>query len=148
MTINSTARRVDAPPPLRIAVLLNSSRFLPAIRASYVRTIGAVAPDAKLAFFETANEGEFPDPSAFDLIVLGGGNVDPRKSHQWILDVHAFLRRLVTNHPSKKILGICWGHQTIARVFGGRVTEATPPEVSRKGLYHHHPSYSVVDLPL
>lgn len=92
-----------------------------------------VAPDAQLTFFETANKGEFPDPSAFDLIVLGGGNVDPRKSHQWILDVHKFIKDLVVKYPSKKILGICWGHQTIARIFGGRVVEATPPEVSPKG---------------
>ena len=129
-----TTRRADAL-PLKIAVLLNSyrSRLLPAIRASYVRTIGMVAPDAQLTFFETANKGEFPDPSAFDLIVLGGGNVDPRKSHQWILDVHKFIKDLVVEYPSKKILGICWGHQTIARIFGGKVVEATPPEVSLKG---------------
>ncbi|KAI0146075.1 class I glutamine amidotransferase-like protein [Hypoxylon sp. NC0597] len=120
------------PPPLRIAILLNSyrSRLLPAIRASYERTIGAVAPDARLAFYEPANKnGEFPDPACFDLIVFGGSNVDPRKSHQWILDVHGFFRRLVTQFPEKKVLGICWGHQTISRVFGGKVVDAAYPEM-------------------
>ncbi|RYP22257.1 hypothetical protein DL765_001771 [Monosporascus sp. GIB2] len=123
--------RLDSSTPLNIAILLNSyrSRLLPAIRASYVRTIGAVAPAAKLTFFEPANKSEFPDPAAFDLIVVGGGNVDPRKNHEWILEVHAFIDRLVTRYPSKKILGICWGHQTIARVFGGKVTQATHPEM-------------------
>ncbi|KAI1212399.1 class I glutamine amidotransferase-like protein [Annulohypoxylon truncatum] len=118
--------------PIRIAILLNSyrSRLLPAIRASYERTISAVAPDARLAFYEPANKsGEFPDPAHFDLIVFGGSNVDPRKSHQWILDVHAFVRRLVTDFPEKKVLGICWGHQTISRVFGGKVVDAAHPEM-------------------
>ncbi|KAK5636631.1 hypothetical protein RRF57_012343 [Xylaria bambusicola] len=91
--------------PLRIAVLLNSyrSRLLPAIRGSYQRTIGAVAPNAQLAFYEPANRpGEFPNPDYFDLIVLGGSNVDPRKRHPWIIEVHAFVRRMVRDYPHKK----------------------------------------------
>ncbi|KAI5928482.1 class I glutamine amidotransferase-like protein [Camillea tinctor] len=120
--------------PLRIAILLNSykSRLLPAIRASYERTIGAVTPPGgtQLTFYEPANNrGQFPDPARFDLIVLGGSNVDPRKSHSWILEVHDFLRRVRRDDPRKKILGICWGHQTIARVFGGSIVDAKQPEL-------------------
>lgn len=120
--------------PLNIAILLNSyhSKFLTAIQASYVRTIGAVAPDAKLTFFEPANrpDEELPDPTLFDLIVFGGANVDARKSHSWILRLHHFLLQLVLCHPNQKILGICWGHQTIARVFGGKIADMDYPEVS------------------
>ncbi|KAI0118698.1 class I glutamine amidotransferase-like protein [Nemania sp. FL0031] len=118
--------------PLRIAVLLNSYRslLLPAIRGSYQRTIGAVAPDAQLAFYEPANRpGEFPNPDFFDLIVIGGSNVDPRKRHDWILEVHEFVRRMVRDYPHKKLLGICWGHQTISSVFGGKVVDAAIPEM-------------------
>ncbi|KAI0425934.1 class I glutamine amidotransferase-like protein [Xylaria sp. FL1042] len=117
---------------LRIAILLNSyhSRLLPAIRASYQRTIGAVAPDTQLAFYEPANRpGEFPNPDYFDLIVLGGSNVDPRERHPWILEVHEFLRRMVRDYPHKKLLGICWGHQTISSVFGGKLVDAAVPEM-------------------
>ncbi|KAI1074474.1 class I glutamine amidotransferase-like protein [Whalleya microplaca] len=125
------ASTTSDPDPLRVAILLNSyrSRILSAIRASYERTISSVAPHARLAFYEPANKREFPDPACFDLVVFGGSNVDPRHSHQWILDVHEFLRRLVTQFPEKKVLGICWGHQTISRVFGGKVVDASSPEM-------------------
>lgn len=128
----SKVRHVPETGPLRIAILLNSyrSRLLPAIRASYQRTIGAVAPDAQLAFYEPANRpGDFPDPDYFHLIVLGGSNVDPRKRHPWILEVHEFVRRLVREYPHKKLLGICWGHQTISSVFGGKIADADIPEM-------------------
>ncbi|GAP88471.1 putative class I glutamine amidotransferase-like protein [Rosellinia necatrix] len=126
------AKPVLEPRPLRIAILLNSyrSRLLPAIRGSYQRTIGAVAPLAKLAFYEPANRpGEFPNPDYFDLIVLGGSNVDPRKRYPWILEVHGFVRRMVRDYPHKKLLGICWGHQTISNVFGGKLADAAVPEM-------------------
>ncbi|CAJ2506259.1 Uu.00g003890.m01.CDS01 [Anthostomella pinea] len=119
--------------PLRIAILLNSyrSRFLPAIRNSYERTLGGVCPaGTESVFFEPANrQGDFPDPARFDLIVVGGSNVNPRKSHPWILEVHEFLRGVVRRWPQRKILGICWGHQTICRVFGGVVVDAAVPEM-------------------
>ncbi|TGJ82300.1 hypothetical protein E0Z10_g6482 [Xylaria hypoxylon] len=128
----SMAKPAPGTAPLRIAVLLNSyrSRLLPAIRGSYRRTIGAVAPHAQLAFYEPANRpGEFPNPDYFDLILLGGSNVDPRKRHPWILEIHDFVRRLVRDYPQKKLVGICWGHQTISSVFGGRVVDAAVPEM-------------------
>lgn len=118
--------------PLPVAILLNSwrSKLLPAIRASYVRVLAAVAPHVVLTFFETA-EGEFPDPGLFDLIVLSGANVDARRSYEWILRIHEFLRRVVADHPQKKIVGICWGHQAISRMYGGEIADMDVPEVSR-----------------
>lgn len=120
----------DQPP--RVAILLNSYRspFITEIRDSYVRCIGAVRSDAKLAFFYPADKpGDFPDPAAFDLIIIGGGNADPRKKHKWILRVHQFILDVITNYPGKKLCGICWGHQTISMLFGAEVVDMETPEV-------------------
>jgi len=122
--------------PLSIAILLNSYRspFITEIRDSYIRSIQAVSgPRSSLTFFYPAesdsDEERFPDPSEFDLIVVGGGNADPRRKHPWILRVHRFILDVVANHPRKKLCGICWGHQTISMLFGGEVVDMEQPEV-------------------
>ncbi|KAK3903180.1 class I glutamine amidotransferase-like protein [Staphylotrichum tortipilum] len=123
----------DRPP--RIAILLNSFRspFIADIRASYIRSIGAVSPDAALSFFypaeEPADADAFPDPDAFDLIVVGGGNRDPRAGHPWMLRVHRFILDVARRHPRKKICGICWGHQTICMLFGAELVDMDTPEL-------------------
>lgn len=134
--MDARAKRMAIPKPIerpmRIAILLNSYRspHIKAIRASYVKSIGAVSPESKLNFFYPAEvEDDFPDPRDCDLIIIGGGNVDPRKSLPWIAKVHDFIRNVAGVFPDKKMCGICWGHQTVARVFGGRIVEMAVPEV-------------------
>ncbi|KAK3323005.1 class I glutamine amidotransferase-like protein [Apodospora peruviana] len=138
--------------PLNIAILLNSYRspYIAEIRDSYVRSISAVSRNSSLTFFYPAEkaDGDFPDPDAFDLIVIGGSNADPRKTHQWILRVHRFILDVVAHHPGKKMCGICWGHQTISLLFGGEivdmekpelgVTEATLTPTGRRFFSHNH----------
>ncbi|ESA43324.1 class I glutamine amidotransferase-like protein [Neurospora crassa] len=71
-----------------------------------------------------------PDPAEFDLIVIGGGNADPRKRHAWILRVHEFVRQTRREWPKKKMVGVCWGHQTLGLVMGGgEVGEMRLPEL-------------------
>ncbi|KAM7187534.1 Class I glutamine amidotransferase-like protein [Rhypophila sp. PSN 637] len=122
--------------PLKIAILLNSYRspFINSIRDSYVRSIAAISPHSKLSFFYPADffdqpQLAFPDPALFDLIIIGGGNVDPRKKHPWILRVHAFILDVIAHHPRKKMVGICWGHQTISLLFGGEIIDMDVPEL-------------------
>jgi glucosinolate gamma-glutamyl hydrolase len=118
-------------PPLRIAILLNSYRspFIAEIRDSYIRTLSHT-PHHLTFYYPAEDATSFPDPALFDLIVIGGGNADPRKRHPWILRVHRFILEVVEKWPGKKILGICWGHQTICMLFGSGIEDMEGPEVS------------------
>lgn len=140
--------------PLRIAILLNSdhSPYISSLKHSYEKAILAASPSSSLTFYYPAHATNdlslpssppslFPDPTHFDLFILGGSNVDPRKRYPWILRVHSFIRTLVSEFPFKKLVGICWGHQTIALVFGGQVDDMDVPEVCYIFLYVKYRSF-------
>jgi hypothetical protein len=131
-------------PPLHIniAILLNSHRspHLPAITGSYTRTLLPLSHlyPHTLTFFNPAHDEHLPDPDEFDLIIIGGGNVDPRKKHPWILRVQKYVLELIEGieqgrwhrkGKNLKVVGICWGHQTMGMIGGGAVVECEVPEV-------------------
>lgn len=118
---------------LRIAVLINTppgSSFWDDVRQSYSDAFGIVAPEGRIDFYDPVSKGNFPDPQAYDLIVLSGGKADASSSEPWVLRVLDFVRTTVQLSPKTKILGICWGHQAIIRALGGDVgAVATGPIV-------------------
>jgi GMP synthase-like glutamine amidotransferase len=80
-------------------------------------------------FYDPIIAQTYPDPSEYDLIVLSGGVVDPMGSVPWQLKMQKFLRSTVREHPRQKIVGICWGHQTIAVTFGGIIKPMAAAEI-------------------
>ena len=46
---------------------------------------------------------------------------------EWINNLCAYMKKIYEEYPSKKIIGICFGHQIIARALGGKV------ELNEKG---------------
>jgi GMP synthase-like glutamine amidotransferase len=40
---------------------------------------------------------------------------------EWIHKLTAFIKRIFEDFPSKKIIGICFGHQIVAQALGGKV---------------------------
>ena len=45
----------------------------------------------------------------------------------WIHILTAYVKRIYEEFPSKKIIGICFGHQIVAQALGGKV------EMNQKG---------------
>jgi GMP synthase-like glutamine amidotransferase len=94
--------------------------------------IGAAfeARGASLAVHRFPAEGDLPDPAGADHIVLLGAtwsvyDTDPARA--WIAAELAWLRR--ADAAGVPVLGICFGAQALATVFGGEVKPAARKEV-------------------
>lgn len=119
---------------ISIAILLNGydSPYKPGIRNSFQQALAAATsptPSPSIDFYDPIIAQIYPDPSKYDLIVLSGGTEDPMGSAPWVLKLQDYLQRTILDYPQQKILGICWGHQTICVTLGGEVGSMEEAEV-------------------
>lgn len=108
--------------PLRLAVLVNHpphTTFWPEVKQAFVDSFSKIAPDARLDFFDPIVRGDYPDPNQYDLIILSGGKGNSLASDPWILRQIEFVQEMVEKFPTKKLMGICLGHQLLTRALGG-----------------------------
>lgn len=108
---------------LHIAVLVNHpphTKFWAEVKQAFLDAFAAVAPHAKIDFFDPIVQDEYPNPEKYDLIILSGGKGNSLASDPWLLRQIDFVRDLIERYPEKKLMGICLGHQLLVRALGGK----------------------------
>ena len=68
-----------------------------------------------------APHGDLPaSPRGYDRVVLSGSKTSATEDAPWIDSLHQFVQ--TTLNENIPYLGVCYGHQTLARVLGGKTT--------------------------
>lgn len=125
-----------APPPIRLAIL-EADTPLPNTHAKYHGYGGvftdllrrAVAPDplgAHLALsvhhvVDDDNENQpvtYPDLDDVDAVLISGSKHSAYLDTPWIARLVAFTRAALATAGRVKVVGVCFGHQVVARAAG------------------------------
>ncbi|QTF93752.1 GMP synthase [Halomonas sp. BM-2019] len=88
----------------------------------FQRLFQRVDPDVRFRVWRCL-DGEIPtDPDAVDAWMTTGSKFGVNDGHPWVDELAAFIR-LLWRH-GKPLVGICFGHQLIARALGGAVEKS------------------------
>ncbi|MBI2785984.1 MAG: GMP synthase [Legionella longbeachae] len=88
----------------------------------FATLLSSVDPTLKFTIYD-AEHGELPsDLHEVDAYLITGSRHGVNDGYSWINQLEEFILRL--HHAQKKVLGICFGHQLIAKVLGGRVIKS------------------------
>ncbi|KAF6752832.1 cytoplasmic protein [Ephemerocybe angulata] len=72
--------------------------------------------------YDVVRKQEYPTKEKiddYDGIILTGSAASAYENVEWVNKLVAFVKDLVENRSHIKVIGICFGHQIIARAFGG-----------------------------
>ncbi|MEL7043011.1 MAG: type 1 glutamine amidotransferase [Pseudomonadota bacterium] len=68
-------------------------------------------------------DGEFPvEPEAYDVLLITGSRHGVYEAYDWIPRLETLIREAYSR--KQKLIGICFGHQIIARALGGVVEKS------------------------
>ncbi|KAK6082651.1 GMP synthase [Seiridium cupressi] len=124
------------PPPIRLAIL-ECDTPVPAVQEKYNNGgYGAVFTDLfrratapeplesqlELSYHDVVNQYEtaYPDPESLDAVLISGSKHNSFESDEWILRLVQYTRRLL-EAGRVRIIGVCFGHQIVARAMGTEV---------------------------
>lgn len=117
---------VNAKPSLRVAVIRNyvtTEQWGKDMVANIHNLVHATIPDARVEDFANIDGGSLPSAADFDVVILTGGVYDLTiaEVEPWVADMIRWIQETVALPNAPKLLGLCWGHQVIARALGGHV---------------------------
>ncbi|WP_339102431.1 type 1 glutamine amidotransferase [Haloterrigena salinisoli] len=112
---------------LRIA-LLNAAHKRESTRRNFEREL-----DAELVEFHCPS-GELPETFAFDACVVTGSSASVYWDEPWIGALKEWVGEAVA--AGLPFLGVCYGHQLLADVLGGRVEDMGEYEIGYRSVEH------------
>ena len=128
MSAVNGSRHGDDPGTVRVG-LLECDHTDPDLRAldgdygeMFVRLFAQHAPQLALTRIDLVGGAPLPPLDAFDAYVVTGSRLDAVTEAPWVLALGDFLRQ--AHEAGTATVGICFGHQLIAHVLGGRVERA------------------------
>jgi len=111
---------------LRIA-LLNAAHKAVDTRRNFVREL-----DADVEVFHNPS-GEFPDGYNYDGVVVTGSAASVYWDREWIGELKTWVGGAV--EADLPVLGVCFGHQLLADVLGGRVEDMGEYEIGYRTVH-------------
>lgn len=117
---------------MRIAVLdLTEERpdlleGLPRVAEQIIGWIRPALPEATYSAIDVVNGAAMPAMESFDGVIVSGSEHGVYDDVAWMADLRAFL--LACRSEGNAVFGICFGHQIMADVYGGKA------ELSPKGV--------------
>lgn len=89
------------------------------------RCVWDLAPEAEIHTRRAPQEDLPDDPRRFDRIIVSGSLTSVLKEAQWIRRLEALIRQSLDN--GIPYLGVCYGHQLLARVLAGKEAARVSP---------------------
>ncbi|AOW05795.1 class I glutamine amidotransferase-like protein [Yarrowia lipolytica] len=77
---------------------------------------GGVPSDVEMSYYDVVKDQDYPPITDVDAILITGSKFDAHSDLPWILKLTEFTK-MALDHK-KKIIGICFGHQILARALG------------------------------
>ncbi|MEP3843724.1 MAG: type 1 glutamine amidotransferase [Paracoccaceae bacterium] len=84
-------------------------------------------PDADITIIDVHEGDPLPDIDAYDGYVLSGSELGVYDDAPWMSPLRDFLT--AARQAQKPLFGVCFGHQIMADVFGGKAEKVGDPEV-------------------
>lgn len=88
----------------------------------FANLLHPVNPNIELVIFDAENEILPRDIHAVDAYLITGSRHGVNDGYPWIGQLEDFIRTL--HSAQKKVIGICFGHQLIAKALGGKVIKS------------------------